>query len=89
MPILSEEETTIINIAAAPINASQRDAFLAAVAERLAREPVVGVGLVHRTAAELQTRYLVEARAETSRSAAPRHGAKRDRNRGRRGEVDA
>ena len=46
----------------------QRDAFLKALAEELERHPVVGPGLVHRCAADLQRRFVVEAHSETRRS---------------------
>ena len=47
----------------------QRDAFLQALAEELEKHPVVGPGLVHRLAADLQRRFGVEAHSETG----PRH----------------
>jgi hypothetical protein len=74
--------------AAAPVHEAQREAFLAAVAAKLASEPAVGIGLVHRTAAELQTRYLIEARIEASIGATPRHSQRQNRSRARV-EIDA
>jgi len=37
----------------------QRDAFLKALASELERHPVVGPGLVHRLAADMQRRYVI------------------------------
>jgi hypothetical protein len=41
-------------------------------ADELERHSVVGPGLVHRLAADLQKRFGVEAHSETSHSAEPR-----------------
>jgi hypothetical protein len=73
MPLsLSDAEFAAVQAAAAPIHPLQRDAFLKALAVELERHPVVGPGVVHRCAAELQRRFGVEAHAETSHSE-PRH----------------
>ena len=61
-----------VQAAAQPIHASQRGDFLKALAAELERYPVVGPGLVHRCAAELQRRYVVEARAEATHAAEAR-----------------
>jgi hypothetical protein len=63
---LSDDEYSAVQAAAAPIHPLQRDAFLKALADELGRHPVVGPGLVHRLAADLQRRYVVEAQRETS-----------------------
>jgi hypothetical protein len=74
MPLsLSDDEYNAVQAAAAPIHPLQRDAFLKALAVELERHPVVGPGLVHRLAAELQKTFVVAAHAETSHSAEPRH----------------
>jgi hypothetical protein len=54
-----------VQAAAAPIHPLQRDAFLKALAVELERHPVVGPGLVHRVAAELQKTFGVVAHSET------------------------
>ena len=41
------------------IHPQQRDAFLKALASKLERHPVVGPGLVHRLAADVQRRYVI------------------------------
>jgi hypothetical protein len=74
---LTDDEFAAVQAAAAPIHPLQRDAFLRALAVELERYPVVGPGVVHRCAAELQRRFGVEAHAETSHSAEPRHRARR------------
>jgi hypothetical protein len=72
MPLsLSDDEYAAVQAAAAPIHPLQRDAFLKALAAELEHHPVVGPGVVHRCAAELQRRFGVEAQRETS--AKPRH----------------
>lgn len=72
MPLsLNDDEYRAVEAAAAPIHPRQRDAFLKALAEELERHPVVGPGLVHRLAAELQRRFGVETVRETS--GAPLH----------------
>jgi hypothetical protein len=74
MPLsLSDDEFAAVQAAAAPIHPLQRGAFLEALAKELEQHPVVGPGLVHRLAAELQRRYLVEAQRETSHFAEPQH----------------
>jgi hypothetical protein len=78
MPLsLTDAEYDAVMQAAAPIHPRQRDAFLKALAVELERHPVVGPGLVHRCAAELQRRFGVEAHAETSHTAEPRHRMRR------------
>ena len=73
MPLaLTDDEYRAVMQVAAPVHVRQRDAFLKALAEELARHPVVGPGKVHRCAADLQKRFGVEAHAETSHSAEPR-----------------
>jgi hypothetical protein len=42
---------------------------LKALAKELERHPVVGPGLVHRLAADLQRKYVVEAQAEIAGAA--------------------
>ena len=61
---LSDAEYVVVQAAAAPIHPLQRGEFLQALATELEKHPVVGPGLVHRVAAELQRRYVVEARTE-------------------------
>lgn len=66
MPLsLNDDEYNAVQAAAAPIHPLQRDAFLKALAVELERNPVVGPGLVHRVAAELQKTFGVTARSET------------------------
>ena len=70
---LSDDEYAAVQAAAAPIHPLQRGAFLEALAKELEQHPVVGPGLLHRLAADLQCRFGVEAQRETSHSAGPRH----------------
>jgi hypothetical protein len=49
--------------AAAPVSECERTQFLTELAAELGRYPVLGPGVVHRCAAELQRRFTVEARA--------------------------
>jgi hypothetical protein len=49
--------------AAAPVSASERTQFLQELAAELGRYPVLGAGVVHRAAANLQRRFTVEARS--------------------------
>ena len=73
MPLsLSDAEYPAVQAAAAPIHPLQRDAFLKALATELERHPVIGPGLVHRCAAELQRTFGVTAHSE-SLIAEPRH----------------
>jgi hypothetical protein len=66
MPLsLNDDEYNAVQAAAAPIHPLQRDAFLKALAVELGRHPVVGPGLVHRVAAELQKTFGVVAHSET------------------------
>jgi hypothetical protein len=74
MPLsLSDDEYAAVLQAAAPIHPMQRDDFLQALAGELERHPVIGAGVVHRCAADLQRRYVVEARKEAEIAGAPRH----------------
>jgi hypothetical protein len=60
MPLsLSDDEYAAVQAAAAPIHPQQRDAFLKALAIEVERHPVVGPGLVHRLAADVQRRYVI------------------------------
>jgi hypothetical protein len=60
MPLsLSDAEYSVVQAAAAPIHPNQRDAFLKALAEELGKHPIVGPGLVHRLAGDLQRRYVI------------------------------
>ena len=73
MPLaLTDDEYNAVQTAAAPIHPLQRGAFLKALAEELERHPVVGPGIVHRCAADLQRRFVVQARTEAV-GAEPRH----------------
>jgi hypothetical protein len=45
------------------------------LAEELEKHPTIGVGLVHRLAADLQRQFGVEAHSEVLRSATPRRRA--------------
>jgi len=69
---LSDDEYSAVQAAAAPIHPHQRDDFLRSLAAELERYPVIGPGLVHRLAADLQRRFVVAARKETETGAAPR-----------------
>jgi hypothetical protein len=74
MPLsLSDDEFAAVQAVAAPIHPLQRGAFLEALAKALEGHAIIGPGLVHRLAAELQRRYVVEAQRETSHSAGPEH----------------
>jgi hypothetical protein len=64
-----------------PIHPLQRSAFLQSLAKELELHPIVGPGLVHRLAAELQRRFVVQARTETGLAA--RRGSARPRADGR------
>jgi hypothetical protein len=70
---LNDDEYSAVMQAAQPVHPLQRGAFLEALAQELEKHPVVGPGVVHRCAAELQRRFGVEAHSETSHSAGPRH----------------
>ena len=66
MPLsLNDDEYSDIMQAAAPIHPQQRDAFLKALVVELERHPVIGPGLVHRCAADLQRTFGVVAHSET------------------------
>jgi hypothetical protein len=67
---LSDDEFATVQAAAAPIHPQQRGAFLQALAKELERHPVIGPGLVHRCASELQRRYVIAP--ERGTAAAPR-----------------
>jgi hypothetical protein len=69
---LSDDEYSAVQAAAAPIHPLQRDAFLKALAVELERHPVIGPGLVHRCAADLQKTFGVTAHSETLLPAEPR-----------------
>jgi hypothetical protein len=71
--LLSNDIAEIAEQAAAPIAPHERGRFLEELATELGRHEVVGPGLVHRTAAELQHRFTVMARKETSLCMTPRH----------------
>ena len=78
MPLsLSDDEYAAVQAAAAPIHPMQRDAFLKALAAELERYTVIGPGLVHRCAAELQRTFGVTAHTETPLAAEPRHRPRR------------
>jgi hypothetical protein len=64
MPLaLPENLYLAIQRAVAPVTASERPQFLAELADALQAYPVIGEGLLHRLAAELQRKHAVEARA--------------------------
>jgi hypothetical protein len=74
MPLsISDDEYAAVMQVAAPVHHLQRDAFLKALAEELERYPVIGPGVVHRCAADLQKTFVVAAHNETSHSTEPRH----------------
>lgn len=78
---LSDDEYATVMRAAGPIHPNERDLFLQALAEEIARHPVTGAGLIHRLASDLQRRFVVQARsdAETHRGEAhrgPRQGGR-------------
>jgi hypothetical protein len=80
MPLsLSDAEFAAVQTAAAPVHPLQRGTFLEALAKELERHPVIGPGLVHRCAADLQKTFGVTAHRETSHSAEPRHLRARQR----------
>jgi hypothetical protein len=68
---LSDAELSAVQRAAAPVHPRQRDAFLKALASELEQHPVVGPGLVHRLAGDVQRRYVIAPERETSPE--PRH----------------
>jgi hypothetical protein len=71
MPLsLNDDEFAAVQAAAAPIHPLQRDAFLKALAVELEKYPVVGPGLVHRCASDLQRRFVIAP--ERGTAAAPR-----------------
>jgi hypothetical protein len=77
MPLsLSDAEYDAIMQAAAPIHPRQRDAFLKALAAELERQPVVGPGIVHRCARDLQKTFTVEAHSEASTASRNRSRAR-------------
>jgi hypothetical protein len=69
---LNDDEYLVVQAAAAPVHPSQRGDFLQALAVELERQPAIGPGVVHRLAADVQRRYVVEARAEAG-SMPPKH----------------
>jgi hypothetical protein len=73
MPLsLSDDEYNAVQAAAAPIHPLQRGAFLKALAGELEQHPVVGPGLVHRLAADIQRRYVIAPERQASVAAEPR-----------------
>jgi hypothetical protein len=62
---LTDVEYAVVQAAAAPIHPLRRGVFPRALAKELERHPVVGPGLVHRVAAELQKTFGVVAHSET------------------------
>jgi hypothetical protein len=68
---LSDDEFAAVQAAAGPIHPQQRDAFLKALAAELAQHPVVGPGLVHRCASELQRRYVIAPERGTAAEPQP------------------
>jgi hypothetical protein len=56
MPINPEARARILELAQ-PIDPPRREAFVAAVEERLAASPVVGPGVAHQVGRELQRKY--------------------------------
>jgi hypothetical protein len=74
MPLaLPDDLHAMVMAAAAPIAASERQQFLSELAAELERHPVIGPGLLHRLAAQLQRRHAVEARSMAASGAEPRH----------------
>jgi hypothetical protein len=69
---LTDVEYAVVQAAAAPIHPLQRGVFPQALAKELERHPVIGPGLVHRLAADLQRRYVIAPERETSAAAEPR-----------------
>jgi hypothetical protein len=59
--------------AALPITPSQRNEFLAELATELARAPELGPGVLHRAAAVLQRKFVVEARSTAGSFGELRH----------------
>ena len=69
---LTDHELSAVQRAAAPIHPQQRDAFLKVLAIELERHPVVGPGLVHRLAGELQRPFVIAPERGTSPGPEPR-----------------
>jgi hypothetical protein len=83
MPLnLPEDLCSTVMAAAALIALAERNRFLIELADELGPHSVIGPGVVHRCAAELQRRYTVEARSMAI------FDEKRDAARGRRGSAD-
>jgi hypothetical protein len=57
---LNDEEMTAVMQAAGPIHPRQRDDFMRTLSAELERYSVVGPGLVHRLAADLQRKYVID-----------------------------
>jgi len=58
MPIsLTDDEMTLITDAARPLAVKDRDPFLGALANELAKYPAVGPGLIHRLIRETQGKF--------------------------------
>lgn len=85
---LTDEEYATVMQAAGPVLPSQRDAFLRALADALAQQPIVGPGVVHRLAAHLQRHFVVQARtdAETRKGETNGHRGPRQAGPGRAAE---
>jgi hypothetical protein len=72
MPLsLNDDEYNAVMQVAAPIHPLQRGAFLKALAGEL-EQHVVGPGLVHRLAADIQRRYVIAPERQASVAAEPR-----------------
>jgi hypothetical protein len=59
----TDEELDVVYKLAAPIPPACREDFLAALAEALARYPVIGPGLLHRLGAPIQKRFMQPPRS--------------------------
>ena len=57
MIALTDDELSAVMDAARPIPPASRDAFLHALAAELAQHPVIGEGLIHRVARDVQRKY--------------------------------
>ncbi|MGO4506017.1 hypothetical protein AB4Z51_03285 [Bradyrhizobium sp. 2TAF36] len=55
---LTDDELGIVMEAAKPLQPHQRSAFLADVADELARYPELGPGVIHRVTAKLQREHM-------------------------------
>jgi hypothetical protein len=68
---LNDDEYQAVMQAAGPVHPTQRSAFLRALAKELELHPIVGPGLVHRLAADIQRRYVIAPERQTSAAAEP------------------